>query len=392
MRLIETPEQRAFRAEARAFMETHLTDEVHRRVLATGTIHDWGFHRALGERGWIGLNWATPEGSGPAHEEDPLMAAILYEEAHRAWAPMYGINTTMGAANALIRCAAPDLRDEVLPRVRRGEVIIALGFSEPHSGSDIALAKTTITPTDGGWLVNGQKVFTSLAEEAEYIFLVGRTSEGARKNDGLTTLLVPTRSPGLDVTPLYTVAERTNVTYYNDVFVPDHYRIGAPERGWDVLRVALSIERGGKGFHGHLLRLLDDLLRALPEGGSGFRGEERLPEAFLEDLGRAVTEAEVARLLDYRTAAISARGGLPMVEGSMAKLFSSESLTTLVTAFIDHLGAAGLLPMGHRGAIADGWIEYLHRFAIPTTVYGGVAEVQRSLVAEHRLGLPRSRA
>jgi len=237
-----------------------------------------------------------------------------------------------------LRCGTPELRDDVMARILSGEIVIALGFSEPDSGSDIAGAKTTATQVDGGWLINGQKVFTSLAEEAEYIFLVARSSTSAAKHDGLITMLVPTDSPGLEIHPLYTVAERTNTTFYRDVFVPDYLRIGEVDRGWDVLRVALTFERGGKGFHGHVMRLMDDMLRAIAaRDGTGFRSEDTLPPALLADLGRASVEAEVSMLLDFRTAWIAARGGLPTTEGSMAKLFSSESLTNLVGRFMDHL-------------------------------------------------------
>jgi alkylation response protein AidB-like acyl-CoA dehydrogenase len=138
------------------------------------------------------------------------------------------------------------------------------------------------------------------------------------------------------------------------------------------------------------VRLVEDAVRAFSDDGE-LRGARAPSESALVDLGRAAVETEVARLLDLRTAWLGINGGMPTVEGSMAKLFSTESFTNLVSKFMDHLGPAGLLPPGEAGALAGGWIEYAQRFAIPTTVYAGVSEVQRSLIAERLLGFPRGR-
>jgi 3-oxocholest-4-en-26-oyl-CoA dehydrogenase alpha subunit len=387
----EPAELTTLRAEVREFLAEYITDEVHERTLATGTMHDWPFYRALGARGWIGINWPLGALGAGRPARHPLAAAILFEEANRAWAPLYGMNTTAITANAILRCGSEGLRAAIIPTMLEGEIIVALGFSEAESGTDVAASKTTATRAHGGWLINGQKVFTSLAEEAEYIFLVARSSrELAPKQGGLSTFLVPRQSEGLEIQPLITVAERTNITFYHDVFVPDALCIGAPGEGWDVLRVALTFERGGKGFHGHLVRLVEDVVAALSDDGV-LRNAGSPSDAFLADLGRAAVETEVARLLDQRTAWIGATGGMPTVEGSMAKLYSTESLTNLVNTFMDHLGPKTLLPPGEPGALAHGWIEYAQRFAIPTTVYAGVSEVQRSLIAERRFGFPRSR-
>ena len=368
-------------------MTAAITDEMLDRAYATGTIHDWDFHRGLGARGWLGLSWPRTDGG---QERTPMEAALFYEEANRALAPLYGMNTTMVAARAVLTFGSDALRGDIVPRVMRGEIIICLGFSEPDSGSDVAGARTRAVRDGDEWVVNGQKVFTSTAEESAYVLLLVRTDVDLPKHKGLTVFLVPMDTPGIEIAPIMTLGERTNMTYYRDVVVPDAYRVGEVNGGWEVMTRALSFERGGHGFQGHLLRLLDDTLEALDELAAA--GVDDLRDDRCDDaLGRFATEIEVARLLDYRTAWMSSAGHQPSVEGSMAKLFSSEAFTRACSDFMDLLGPYGLLPRGEEGAPVGGAIEYAHRFATPTTVYGGASEVQKSIIAERALGLPRSR-
>jgi alkylation response protein AidB-like acyl-CoA dehydrogenase len=318
-----------------------------------------------------------------------MEAALFYEEANRALAPLYGLNTTMVAARAVLTFGSDALRADIVPRVMRGDIIMCLGFSEPDSGSDVASARTRAERDGEVWVVNGQKVFTSTAEESAYVLLLVRTDPDVPKHQGLTVLLVPMDTPGIEIAPIWTLGERTNMTYYRDVVVPDAYRVGAVNGGWEVMTRALSYERGGHGFQGHLIRLLEDVLEALDNlaaAGVDLR-DDRCDDA----LGRFATEVEVARLLDYRTAWMSTAGHQPSVEGSMAKLYASEAFTQGCSRFMDLLGPYGLLPRGAPGAPVGGAIEYAHRFATPTTVYGGASEVQRSIIAERALGLPRSR-
>jgi alkylation response protein AidB-like acyl-CoA dehydrogenase len=375
-----------FQEEVRGFMDRYVTEAVLDRCHHTGTMHDWTLHRALGAQGWLGLSWPAEVGG---QDRSPMEAALFYEEANRALAPLYGLNTTMVAARAVLACGADHLHAEVLPRVLRGEIIICLGFSEPDSGSDVAAARTRARRDGDVWIVNGQKVFTSVAEEAEFVLLLVRTDPDVPKHQGLTVLLVPMSSEGIEITPIMTLGERTNMTYYRDVVVPDKYRVGEVNGGWDVMTRALSFERGGHGFQGRLIRLLEDVLRSLHALEA--EGEQLRDDRADESLGRFATTIEVAKLLDYRTAWLAACGRPTGVEGSMAKLFASEAFTEASSEFMDLLGPYGLLQRGDPGAPAGGAVEYAHRFATPTTVYGGASEVQRSIIAERGLGLPRSR-
>ena len=372
-----------FRQEIREFMAEHLTEEVRWRTYTSGTMHDWEFHRALAARGWIALSWPVEYGG---LGRSPLESLVFFEEANYARAPLYGMNTTTGSARAVLYCGSDELRRKVIPEVLAGNVIIALGLSEPDSGSDLAAAKTRAVRDGSAWVINGQKVFTSTVEECAYIFLLVRTNTAVDKHRGLTVFLVPTDTPGIEIAPIYTLAERTNMTYYADVVVEDRWRVGEVDQGWDVVMTALSYERGGHGFHGHMFSLLEHAVDHFASVGL-----EEAPARTLAELGRFAADSEVARLLDHRTAWIHDQGRRPGAEGSMAKLFATEHYSAFAATLLDLLGPAGLLQPGEAGAPGDGWMEFAHRYATPTTVYGGASEVQRSIVAERGLSLPRSR-
>jgi len=274
---------------------------------ATGTMHNWDLHRALAAKGWIALSWPKEYGG---LGRDPLETAMFFEEANYAHAPLYGMNTTMVAARATLHAGSEEVKQAILPKVLDGEIIICLGFSEPDSGSDLAAAKTRAVRDGDQWVVNGQKVFTSTAEECAYVFLLTRTNIEAPKHKGLTVFMVPMDTPGIEIAPIDTLGERTNMTFYNDVRVDDRWRVGDVDRGWDVMTAALSFERGGHGFHGHMIRLLEETTAVLA-------AKEDRPARAAEELGRFAAEVEVARLLDHRTSWIAAQGRMTGVEGSM---------------------------------------------------------------------------
>jgi alkylation response protein AidB-like acyl-CoA dehydrogenase len=178
--------------------------------------------------------------------------------------------------------------------------------------------------------------------------------------------------------------ERTNVTFYNDVRVPDSARVGEVDGGWDVMAVALAFERQ-PAANGETRRLF---VRAL----TWARDSGTIDDPVARDrLARVAVDIEVGRLLGDRLATRATQGHLPVVEGSMAKLFASEAFQRAASDLLDLLGAAGVLKRGEPGAPVDGWVEHAHRHAAVTTIYAGVSEIQRSIIAERGLGLPRSR-
>ncbi len=233
-------------------------------------------------------------------------------------------------------------------------------------------------------------MFTTLAHEADYVFLLTRTNPDVPKHKGLTMFLVPLDSPGIEVQPVHTVGgERTNATFYRDVRISDHYRIGEVDRGWDVMTIALAFERGGFGLSDS-----DRVWEQTVEWAKHTRrddGTRVIDDPLVrERLALMRVNNEVAKLLAYRTSFVAASGKLPGVEGSMHKLFYAESMTADAAELVDMLGSEGVLQRGEEGAPVDGWVEHLFRHAAVTTIYGGTSEMQRSIIAERGLGLPRS--
>ena len=376
----------ARRDEARRFLEEHLTDDIRRRVHATGVHHDWDFHRARVEHGMLAPGW--PEEYG-GQGRDTLEVLAIAEEFQSAGAPTYGGSTTLMVANVIRHMGTEEQKRTILPRALGGEMLIVLGFSEPESGSDVAAAQTRAVRDGDEWVINGQKMFTTNAQEADYVFLLTRTNAEVPKHKGLTTFLVPLRQPGVEIQPVSTVSgERTNLTFYSDVRVDDSLRIGEVDGGWEVMTVGLTFERSlpQGGDARRLLRAMENWARSTVDDAGRPRSEDFDVQA---RLGRAAAEIEVSTLLARRCAWVQSCGVLPGVEGSMAKLFASEALTRQSADFMDMLGPDGIRADGDPSAVAGGIAEYSYRFALGTTTYGGTSEIQRNIIAQRGLGLPR---
>jgi alkylation response protein AidB-like acyl-CoA dehydrogenase len=377
----------AVREEARRFLDEHLTTDVRERIHATGVYHNWDFHRARVQHGLLAPGW--PEELG-GQGRDPLEVQACLEEFQRAGAPTYGVGTTLMVANIIRHIGTEEQKRLIIPRALGGEILIVLGFTEPESGSDVAAAQTRAVRDGDEWLINGQKMFTTNAQEADYVFLLARTNPEVAKHKGLTTFLVPLHQPGVEIQPVFTLSgERTNLTFYSDVRVDDSLRIGEVDGGWQVMTVGLTFERSGPQG-GDSVRLL----QAMETWASTSTDDAGRPKAddpgVKARLGRAAAENEVTLLLARRCAWLQSSGALPGVEGSMAKLFASEALTRQSADFVDMLGPDGVRADGDPAAVAGGIAEYYLRFAMGTTIYGGTSEIQRNIIAQRGLGLPRS--
>jgi alkylation response protein AidB-like acyl-CoA dehydrogenase len=362
---------RAFRDEVRAVIATHLTPEVHDRVHRTGTHHDWDLHRALAARGWVAA--ALPaELGGQGRSADEL--AGLFRELELSGAPYDGMANTMMVSFVLGHVGNERQRVEVLAPMLRGEAIPALGYSEPESGSDVAAAATTAVRDGDDWVITGQKMFTSLAEEATWALVLTRTNPDVPKHRGLTFFLVPLGDPAVEVQPMRTLSgKRTNVTFYDGVRVHDDWRVGEVDGGWQVMLVALAFERGVAGGVSDVTALYDAARPVL--------GDVEDPSVQAR-LARVAIDKEVADLLGAR-AAWAATSGIPKQEGAEAKLFGTEAYWRASAALLDALGPEGLR--------AGGTLEHAYRNAPILTTAGGTSEIQKNLIAERTLGLPRSR-
>ena len=374
------PNADELRAEAAAFMEGFLTPERTEAYYRSGVSHDPDFTQELIARGWFAAGWAKEDGGA---EREPLELHVFMEELMRHDAPTYANGVSLQVAKAIGYGGSELLRREVVPKILRAEVICALGFSEPGAGSDVANAQLRATRDGDDWLINGSKMFTTNAHLADYIFVLTRSNPDVPKHKGLTMFLVPTDSPGFEYQAVYTVSgERTNITFYNDVSVPDTYRIGEVDGGWRVMTAALQDEHGA-AFGIRIERLLEEAEAWAAESGRIADPDVRAR------LARVAAEAEVSVLLQRRAHWMTETGTIPEAEAPMAKLFSSEALVRASEDLADVMGPDALRSYFDPTAPRNGYVEHMARFALGTTIYAGTSEVQRNIIAQRGLGLPR---
>ena len=376
----------AFREEVREFLDEQMTLELEEKLYRTGVSNDEDYTKALAEKGWLALGWPVEWGG---QGRDPLEVMAYAEEVQKYDAPSYGIGTTMAVSRVLNAIGTEEQKAEILRPALRGEIIICLGFSEPESGSDVAAAQTKAVRDGDEWVINGQKMFTTNAHIGDYVFLLARTNPDVPKHKGLTMFLVPLKHPGVEVHAVYTLSgERTNITYYSDVRIPDAWRIGDVDGGWRVMTVSLQDEHS-TGFGGRMLSLIENT-EAWAEDTTDADGRRRLDDPEVRSrLGRAHAEHEVSVLLQRRSAWMAEAGIVPEAEGPMSKLYSSEALERVAQDLTEMIGADALRSYFDPTAPQGGRIEHSLRFSVGTTIYAGTSEVQRNIIAQRGLGLPR---
>jgi alkylation response protein AidB-like acyl-CoA dehydrogenase len=385
MDFFEPPHWAAIRAEAEAFVAEHVTEEMITEELATGDGVSRPLMAALGAKGWIAPTWPESEGGAGMNAFD---AGVLLSTIRASGAPTIGHGTTMLPANAIRALGSQQLKSAILPEVAAGRTLICLGYTEPEGGSDIFACKTRAERDGDQWRINGQKMFTTFAHRADYCFLLTRTVPGSVGPTGLTMFLVPMDTAGIECQAVYTLGyERTNIVYYSDVWVDDRLRIGEPDQGLAVIRAALEAEQNiaPTSRTSQLAAAAIGWATATPP----IDGRRVLDDPLTRQrLARLAIDAEVTNLLGLRTAFIDELGGKP---GPLAALFGPETYVSWASEVLNLVGAEGMVPRTEESCIFEGAFEYHYRSAVATTIYGGTSEVLRSLIAEHRLGLPRSR-
>lgn len=378
-----TPDARAeeLRAEVRQFLREHWTPE-HRSVPATrADLHDPAFHSALAEQGWLGPTWPREQGG---QGWDRGLGDVLFEELASAAAPIEMVSVGQIILETIRRVGTEEQKERLLAPFTRGEILFAMGYSEPGAGSDLASVRTRADRDGDGWLINGQKVFTTGGHLADYVFLLTRTDTSVAKHAGMTLFLVPTATPGFSFEPIHTLSgQRTNVTYYSDVRIPDSARVGEVGGGWQTIVLALAFERGGQ-FAAQMRRVV----AAATEWG--VEADLATDANFCRRLGRAVVAAEVSRLLGSLATWSRETPEAGSAEGSMAKVYASEALVRETGSLLNTTGPRGLVNLGGAGAAARGELQQTYRESHITTVYGGSNEVLRGLIARKRLKLPRT--
>jgi alkylation response protein AidB-like acyl-CoA dehydrogenase len=375
------PEADALAEETRAFFEKTLTPELRAKAHYSFEGHDWGVNKALGQARLLHPDWPEQWGGRDASHYASLASGAVWEEFH--WgAHARGVNSMVG--RIIMMFGAPELQKKVLPRIANGEIITSLGYSEPGSGSDIFAAKTRAVRDGDDWIVNGQKMFTSGAELASYVLLLTRTDPDVPKHRGLTLFLVPLDSPGVEVHPIHTFQdERTNATFYTDVRVSDSHRIGEINQGVRVMSAALTMEQGGGGY---FFPQRDMLKEALDWAREGDGARLQRPDV-LRRLAQVAAHAYISEALAARATFTSVEKAPDAAYGPAAKVFSTESFIKDATDLLDLTAPFSILCVKY----GVGFIERYYRYSTATTIYAGTSEVLRSMVAERRLGLPRTR-
>jgi alkylation response protein AidB-like acyl-CoA dehydrogenase len=373
------PPTQEYRRLVKELIAATVTPEEISRQHETGTYNCAPLNLALAEHGLI--ERAVP-GLGVG---DPIELWLLFNELEKAAAPMDGLGVAVMIAGVINHVGTAWQQEQVLPSILAGEALVCMGLSEPDNGSDLAAAKTRAVRDGDGWVINGAKMWTTMAHEARWLILLTRTDLDASKHRGLTMFLLPMDTPGITVEPVHTMGnERTNATFYDDVRVGDEWVLGEVNGGWNVLSVALAFERGVMGGTNPAVPLLRRFASWARESGVFDDPIAR------ERMARVAIDNEVASLLTQRTASIAAKGGLPGLEGSMVKVFASEAYLKAAHWFQELAGPTGLLQLHEPDAAADGWIEADARHAPVTTIQGGTSEINRNNIAERHLGLPRS--
>jgi alkylation response protein AidB-like acyl-CoA dehydrogenase len=377
-------EQQRFAAEVRDVLDSIVTEDVLEFERRTGSGFNEAVHFALAARGWVMPAWPVAAGGAAL---DPVCRRILELELERRQTPGITAGTTALVWAAVAKYADPGLLAELEPKVAAGTVRCCLGYTEPDGGSDIAAAKVRAVRDGDEWVVNGSKIFTTGAQNCQFVFLITRTDPALPKHKGLTMFLVPLDAPGVEIQAIRTYGgERTNVVYYGDVRVADRYRLGPVNAGWSVLHGPLDAEHSVGGD--------SDGLSEVSIGRSFLRPLERALDAAV-DWARAARRPDGSRVIDDPT--VRLRLGRIATEleaacytpGPMGRVIGAETLIRGAAALVDLVGTEGLLPHGADGAVGGGAVEVAHRFAQGTATYGGTVEVFRTIIAQHVLGLPR---
>jgi alkylation response protein AidB-like acyl-CoA dehydrogenase len=382
-------EQEKLRRELRAYYEKLLTPE---RREALAREHGIGpvtteLRKQMAKDGWLCFGWPKEYGGQGRSQVDHF---IFFDESMRSMAPvpMLTINTV---GPTLMRFGTEEQRRFFLPRIAAGEIEFCIGYSEPNAGTDLASLQTRAVRDGDDYVVNGQKIWTSLAGGADYCWLAVRTDPQAPKHAGISMLIVDMKNtPGIRVDPLHLLSDHDiNQVFFDDVRVPAANLVGGENKGWKLITNQLNHERVTLCSSGTLERCylaVRDYAREakLPDG------RRLLDEEWVQvNLAKVYAGLEFLRLINWKVAWSATRGALAPADASATKVFGTEFYLDAFQLLMEILGQKGYLARGSPEAVAAGMLETLYRSLMILTFGGGVNEVQRDLIALFGLGLPR---
>lgn len=386
-------EERAFVAEVTAFLEKEARHPEAADFMAPDREADSmladsparrAFNKRMSARGYLGMSWPACYGGS---ERAGIYEYLLNEELAGRGAPLIGKGVGC-IGKTLIRHGSEKLKAEFLPRILNADVEFALGYSEPNAGSDLASLRLRATRTATGWMLNGQKTFTTSAHFADWYWVAARTDPDAPKHKGISVFLIPMDHPGLTIQEIKTMGDhRTNAVFFDNVEVGDDYLVGEANKGWTYVCEALDFERFTFFTVNPIItkfRALVELLKGTARSGRPLADDPLVAQG----IGRLAADVEAARMLQRRVIVAASRGAVPAVEAAMYKLFSTQLGQRLADFALDALGPLGLLADGAAEAPAAGKWEHSYRATALDTIGGGSSEVQKNIIARRGLGLP----
>lgn len=383
-----TDEQRALRLKVRDYFGNLMSPELRNELRGSeGGEQFRSVVRQMGKDGWLAVGWPKEyggQGYGPTEQ------LIFFEEANIAGAPLPFVTiSTVGPA--LMTYGTPEQKEKFLGGMADGEIHFAIGYSEPGAGSDLAVLKTAAKVEDDHFVVNGNKLWTSGADSADYIWLAARTNPEEKRHKGISIMIVDTKTEGFSQTVIPTSSNSTAASYYDDVVVPRGMLVGELNKGWQLITAQLNHERLGLGsWSDRVVGMFRKVyLWAKTADEDGRRATDH---AWVRrNLALCYTKLEAMRLINFRIAADLEQDKMDVALASTTKVFGSEAVIEILQMLTDVVGANGLVRSGSAASFLMGELEYDVRAAPTLTFGGGTNEIQRGLIAQFGLGLPRSR-
>src|SRR3954471_20299494 len=394
MRIALDPEQVALKEELQGYFGALVTPEVRAGLAsATGEFGEAGVYKAvikqLGTDGWLGIGWPQEYGG----QDRSMVEQLIFTDIAADFGVPIPYLTLNTVGPTIMRYGTEEQKEYFLPKILAGDLHFSIGYSEPGSGTDLASLKTRAVREGDEWVINGQKMWTSLIQYADWIWLACRTDADLPRHKGLSMILVPADAPGFSYTPVHTVAGvGTSATYYSDVRVPVSNLVGELNGGWPLMTNQLNHERVALTSAAplqHSIRLVREWAQQTknPDGS-------RVVDAEWAQiaLGRAHARAEALRLINWKLAADADAGvDLSPAEASATKIYGSELATEVYRTLMEVVGPNAGVTGDSEGAVLQGRLERFYRSALVMTFGGGTNEIQRDIIGYVGLGLPAAR-
>ncbi|MFI6863884.1 acyl-CoA dehydrogenase family protein [Streptomyces sp. NPDC050421] len=383
MQLRESAAHQELRRELRAYFAGLMPEDERRRVGEEGVGGDRFREvvKRLGSDGWLGIGWPTEYGGQGRSVEDQY---VFFDEVQRAGLP-FPFVTVNTVGPTLMAYGSEEHRKRFLPGILSGDIVFAIGYTEPGAGTDLASLTTRAARDGDSYVVDGSKIFTSGANTADYVWLAARTDPDAPKHKGISILIVPTADDGFSWSPIRTVGGMVvTATYYSGVRVPAADVVGDVDGGWRLITAQLNHERIGlAALGGRMIQLWERVLDWARDNGTADIPWVR------QEFARTYARLEAMRLMNWKMTSAVARDALTGADAGAAKAYGTETHIAVQRGLTQILGAAGRIRPESPGAVLAGQVEQLSRQGIVNTFGGGVNEILRDMVATQGLGLPR---